>query len=247
VAEVAVQRAVMAAGCSVPQISDEWFVVDATNGANANGLEQGEHWLVMEKLAGVFVKVVGTAPTVRTRVKTWGRELIAAIQCMHTAGYIHHDLKLGNVMLTLDLAHLKVMDFGFARSAARPIYDLTGHNTGLYRDENNGLLDRVEDYAIGLTIFELGTGVSIADFVQQHRNNNLANRWDGNLGGDGIRAWITARLAAGQMATAMKNWAGVYNYHGNNNGFGDCLRGVIVKLLKHEITLTAASVAINAC
>jgi serine/threonine protein kinase len=115
-------------------------------------------------------------------VKTWGKQALQAVQCLHTAGLQHWDLKLGNVMLTQDLSTLRLMDFGLSKA----IGPLTTNNYatlhaggahGTTEEQDNApfndfagsgnamVPDRMEDYACGILLIELAWGKTIQSMI----------------------------------------------------------------------------------
>ena len=51
-------------------------------------------------------------------VLSWGKQLFAALACLHGADMIHRDVKPANVLVTHDLRALKLIDYGLCRQAA---------------------------------------------------------------------------------------------------------------------------------
>jgi serine/threonine protein kinase len=82
----------------------------------------GEAWLAMEWLDGVdlssYLKTRGHPLTPRETVLV-GRAVAAGLSWAHERGFIHRDMKPGNVLIPDgELAFAKVVDFGLARDVA---------------------------------------------------------------------------------------------------------------------------------
>jgi len=78
------------------------------------GHEKGTDYLVMELLGGeTLAHRLEKGPLPVADVLRLGAEIASALDCAHSAGVVHRDLKPGNVMLTKSGA--KLMDFGLAR------------------------------------------------------------------------------------------------------------------------------------
>jgi serine/threonine protein kinase len=133
-----------------------------------SGEEDGRPYLVMELLEGVAldtlirgVKVlpVGTACYVAA-------ELAAILGRIHAKGWIHRDVKPGNIFVT-STGGTKLMDFGIGRSATR---ESGGSRTGEYILGTPGYMapeqilnpsqaGAVSDvYSLAVTLFEMITG-----------------------------------------------------------------------------------------
>ena len=54
-------------------------------------------------------------------VLSWGKQLFAALACLHGADLIHRDVKPANVLVTHDLQALKLIDYGLCRQALHPL------------------------------------------------------------------------------------------------------------------------------
>ncbi len=89
------------------------------------------------------------------------RRVGAALQFAHTEGYVHRDVKPGNVMLRED-GNALLSDFGIARAAESATLTTMAMGTPAYMSPEQILgreLDRRTDiYSLGVVLYELTTG-----------------------------------------------------------------------------------------
>src|SRR4051794_957215 len=148
-----------AAGLSHPQVVQVFDIV-----------EHGEtEAIVMELVEGKPLSQLlrqGGALDVATSVQL-GREIAEALGAAHERGILHRDLKAENVMVTPE-GHVKILDFGLARSLAGDDAPLTQTDVviGTYRcmspEQAHGLpLDARSDlFSLGVLLYEMLTGLS---------------------------------------------------------------------------------------
>jgi serine/threonine protein kinase len=77
----------------------------------------GQYWLVFERLKSdlkSYLDDVQPMPNIRI-VQQFTKEMLLGLAHCHARGIIHRDLKPANILLTHDLLHLKLADFGLAR------------------------------------------------------------------------------------------------------------------------------------
>lgn len=130
------------------------------------GLEQdGEHtFILMDYVDGKSLKQLifeANGPMQAARVLEITRELCQALHYAHSEGYVHADVKPGNVLLD---AHGRVMlaDFGVSRMTDAATATMVGMGTPAYmspeqvRGENPTPASDV--YALGVVLYEMLTG-----------------------------------------------------------------------------------------
>jgi len=84
------------------------------------GEQGGVRYLVMELLEGeTLADRLRRGPLPLDQVLRYGAEVAAGLDAAHRRGVVHRDLKPGNIMLTKTGA--KLMDFGLAKGAAKPV------------------------------------------------------------------------------------------------------------------------------
>ncbi len=138
---------------------------------DAGDTPDGLLYLVMERLHGRGLDrlIAEEAPLPPARVVHLCSQIAFALAAAHRAGVIHRDLKPSNVMLLAEPAdrdHVKVLDFGIARSLAgdhttlTPQGDLFGTPAYVSPEMARGALcgPRSDLYSLGLVAYELLVG-----------------------------------------------------------------------------------------
>ena len=138
------------------------------------GRHDGAPFIVMEYVRGETLAAhMRREPVSCARALEIGSEIAAALAAAHKRGIVHRDLKPGNIMMTPD-GHVKVLDFGLAKSVAiedaatttnSPVIDgghtLTGHVVGtpayMSPEQLRGhrIDHRTDIYSLGVILSEL--------------------------------------------------------------------------------------------
>lgn len=150
--------------------------------------EEGLAYIVAEHLRGRTLKSILKDPyqAARSWVLEMGVQVASALADMHAKGFVHGDLKPGNIFVvqteTLSLL-TKVIDFGLSHQGARPAGGaapegaVAGTPAYLAPEVIAGLppTDASDIYAFGVTLYEVATGGhpyagrSVAELLQAHR------------------------------------------------------------------------------
>jgi eukaryotic-like serine/threonine-protein kinase len=133
--------------------------------------ETGEHYLVMELLAGEDLRTTLGRENVLApaRVSRIGEQIARALAAVHRCGVIHRDLKPENIFLTSDAQGrevAKLLDFGIAKFLHEhpgTTREGVAHGTPEYMAPEqilaSGVPDRRADiYALGMLLYECVTG-----------------------------------------------------------------------------------------
>ena len=133
------------------------------------GQERGTYYIVMEHVSGRSMSEVlrSTGPLHPDRAAEIAADVAAALSAAHSAGLVHRDIKLGNILLA-DSGAVKVADFGIATAAvATGDPDLTQHGsvmgTATYfspeQAQAKALDGRSDLYSLGVALYEMLAGV----------------------------------------------------------------------------------------
>jgi eukaryotic-like serine/threonine-protein kinase len=129
------------------------------------GEENGVPFIVMELVDGQSLKAIiaAEAPFHPDDVAALMGQIASALDYAHARGYVHRDVKPGNILLD-EHSRVRVVDFGIAKSLADS--DLTeaggGFGTAAYLspEQAEGLMatPASDVYSLGVVAFELLTG-----------------------------------------------------------------------------------------
>jgi serine/threonine protein kinase len=131
------------------------------------GLDEGRRYLVMPLIQGTtLADRIVFGPLAGREARTVGVALAGALECVHTHGVVHRDVKPSNVLLGRD-GQVFLADFGIAcrhgepDQAAPPRFSMTGTAAYLAPEQvESGTIGYPGDvYALGLVLLEALTGV----------------------------------------------------------------------------------------
>ncbi|MGH2693080.1 MAG: protein kinase domain-containing protein [Actinomycetota bacterium] len=129
------------------------------------GDTDGEHYIVMELVEGETLADVldREGPLSPERAARICGTVAQALRAAHDQGFVHRDVKPGNVMLSPS-GDVKVMDFGIARAATDDTLTQTGTvlGTASYLSPEQSRGDQVDHrsdiYSLGCVLYEMLTG-----------------------------------------------------------------------------------------
>jgi hypothetical protein len=125
---------------------------------------QGDHWVVMEYVAGEPLNVVLTRhPTglPKELAREWFLGLARSVAYLHDHGIVHRDLKPGNVFL--ENGTVKVGDYGLSKSISTSQRTAQTHSVGTVHymapEISTGNYNKqIDTYAAGVILYEMLTG-----------------------------------------------------------------------------------------
>lgn len=118
--------------------------------------ENGLLFLVMEYCAGGSLRGVLAGKKVPTTdAMRWTLALAEALETVHKAGVIHHDIKPDNILFT-DNGAIKISDFGIANTGGGTLAYMSPE--ALAWDRRSVRDARVDVYALGVTLMEMLAG-----------------------------------------------------------------------------------------
>lgn len=214
------------------------------------GQERGTYYIVMEHVSGRSMSDVlrSTGPLHPDRAAEIASDVAAALSVAHSAGLVHRDVKLGNILVS-DSGDVKVADFGIATALVSSAEEgLTQHGsvmgTATYfspeQAQGKALDGRSDLYSLGVVLYEMLAGtppfqaetpVAVAYKHVQERPQSLSER--------GVQ--VAPSLEAITMKLLAKNPA-------NRYPTADDLRNDLRRYLKgaHGIPGKAAAAAAGA-
>ena len=132
------------------------------------GQEQGTYYIVMEYVVGRSMADVlrSTGPLSPDRAAEIASSVAEALSSAHSAGLVHRDIKLGNIIVSDD-GQVKVADFGIATALAQRTGDnltqigsVLGTATYFSPEQAQGksLDGRSDLYSLGVVLYEMIVG-----------------------------------------------------------------------------------------
>lgn len=139
-------------------------------------------YIIMDFVQGENLKTVVTSsgPQAQDTVVSWGVKLCDVLTYLHGKGIIYRDMKPANIMLSPD-GNIKLIDFGIAREyKENASEDTTALGTEGYaapeQYEGKGQTDaRTDVYGMGITLFQLLTGVNPSSYKENIFSIRLQN------------------------------------------------------------------------
>jgi len=150
-------------------------------------LNEAPQYVALPWLAGETLAARLTSGALAPPLAVWiARQVAEALEVLHTAGWLHGDVKPDNVMINAQ-GHATLIDLGFARRRGErlstfdeclrytPAYVPPELFTSLEPDPRGDL------YSLGVTLYEAVSGVrpfnggTIVDLVRQHKESRAAD------------------------------------------------------------------------
>lgn len=139
-------------------------------------------YIIMDFVQGENLKTVVTSsgPQAQDTVVSWGVKLCDVLAYLHDKGIVYRDMKPANIMLSPD-GNIKLIDFGIAREyKENASEDTTALGTEGYaapeQYEGKGQTDaRTDVYGMGITLFQLLTGVNPSSYQENIFSIRLQN------------------------------------------------------------------------
>lgn len=180
------------AGTSPPR---QYFLREARSAAKVQhenvvriyGVEESPlPYIVMEYIAGQTLqrRIDAAGPLEAAEVVRLGRQMALGLAAAHAQGLVHRDIKPANILLEGDEAHVKITDFGIARTAddasmtqsslivGTPMYMSPEQANGESLDHRSDLFSLgsvLYTMACGRPPFRAGSGLSVLRRVSEDR------------------------------------------------------------------------------
>ncbi len=175
--------------------------------------ESGEDYLVMDFVDGEdFGEMIAreNRPSAIADVVRWGDRILDALSYLHENGVVHRDIKPANLKLTRT-RDVVLLDFGISKGSMdwqgtdRSI--LSGGTSGYSPFEqlaDLGTDERSDLYALGVTLYQLATGVLPAD-ARARVKAIVAGKTDPMMPADQLNGEVPRALAVAlERATALE-------------------------------------------
>ena len=107
-----------------------------------------------------YISKVG--PLTSKLIKKWGRQILEGLKYLHTLDppIIHRDIKNENIFVNSSQGEIKIGDLGIAKERKHKRYTVVGTPNFMAREmfEGEGYSEKVDVYALGMTLIEMATG-----------------------------------------------------------------------------------------
>ena len=141
---------------------------------------EGTYYIAMEYLDGPTLKelLVRKGPTPPLIAIEFAREILSALALAHRHEIVHRDIKPHNIIVGRDW-HVKVTDFGIARSGASQMTEagsIVGTAQYLSPEQARGApVDQRSDlYSLGIVLYEMLTGQGAVHGRRRRRDRDEA-------------------------------------------------------------------------
>ena len=167
--EVAIKRIILDGSITLETISKE---IESLSKINSPGVvkyidsftDHDSVYVVMEYVKGeTLEELLKNGPLPLLRAEKYARQLIAALENVHSCSVIHSDLKPENIIIDSD-DNIRIIDFGIVRTAsaeiASDIKEIKGtlHYMSPEQAEGNPFDIRSDFFSLGVVLYEICCG-----------------------------------------------------------------------------------------
>jgi serine/threonine-protein kinase len=133
-----------------------------------SGEQDGQYYMVMEYLVGKdlsqMIQANGKLPLAQTLPLV--QQIASALDYAHANGFVHRDIKPGNVLLDSNGTRAVLTDFGIAKvNNAHTVMTVTGYMLGTFDyiapeqiQESSHVDGKADIYALGVMVYQMLTG-----------------------------------------------------------------------------------------